>query len=64
MALYSRFSFILTGLLLALCTLLDAAEVRTWTSADGRKLEAEFVTAAAIPCDGGISNAPLRGLNR
>ncbi len=26
--------------------------------------EAEFVTAAAIPCDGGISNAPLRGLNR
>jgi dienelactone hydrolase len=48
MALYSRFSFILTGLLLALCTILEASEVRTWTSADGRKLEAEFVTANKV----------------
>jgi len=26
--------------------------------------EAGFISAAAIPCDGGYSNAPLRGLNR
>ncbi len=26
--------------------------------------EAGFISAVGIPCDGGFSNAPLRGLNR
>ena len=26
--------------------------------------QASFITAAAIPCDGGVLNAPLGGLNR
>ncbi len=42
---HSLFSFIVTGLLLLVCNVLHANEVRTWTSADGRTLEAEYVTA-------------------
>jgi predicted peptidase len=42
---YLRFYLIVTNILLGLGTILQAAEVRSWTSADGRTLQAEFVTA-------------------
>ena len=45
MTLYLRFYFIVINALLGLVLTLPAAEVRTWTSSDGRTLEAEFVTA-------------------
>ena len=45
MTLYLRFYFIVINVLLGLVLPLQAAEVRTWTSSDGRTLEAEFVTA-------------------